>query len=45
MRRPLIGGRDFEAFIGQGEQTQARSWRLTKGEDFVCMGGRKKKGG
>ncbi len=23
--------KDFEAFIGQGEQTQGRSWRLAKG--------------
>jgi hypothetical protein len=47
MRRPLIGARDFEAFIGQGEQAQGRSWRLTKRECFfcVCMGRRKKKGG
>jgi hypothetical protein len=37
MRRPLIGARDFEAFMGQGEQAQGRSWRLTKGEDFVCV--------
>jgi hypothetical protein len=42
MRRPLIGARDFEAFIGQGEQAQGRSWRLTKGEDFLCMWKRKK---
>jgi hypothetical protein len=42
MRRPLIGAKDFEAFIGQGEQAQRRSKRLTKGKDFVCMGGRKK---
>jgi hypothetical protein len=45
MRRPLIGARDFEAFIGQGEQAQGRSWRLTKGKDLLCMGRRKKKGG
>ncbi len=37
MRRPLIGARDFETFIGQGEQAQGRSWRLTKGEDFFCV--------
>jgi hypothetical protein len=42
MKRPLIGTRDFEAFIGQGEQTQGRSWRLTKGEGILCMWGRKK---
>jgi hypothetical protein len=43
MRRPLIGAREFETFIGQGEQAQGRSWRLTKEEDFfVCMWKRKK---
>jgi hypothetical protein len=42
MRRPLIGTKDFEAFIGQGKQAQGRSWRFTKGEDYVCMGERKK---
>jgi len=46
MKRPLIGARDFEAFIGQGEQAQGKSWRLTKEEIFcVCMGRRKKRGG
>jgi hypothetical protein len=44
MRRPLIGARDFEAFIGQGEQAQGRSWRLTKGEDFFVYVEKKKKG-
>jgi hypothetical protein len=43
MRRPLIGARDFKAFIGQGEQDQGRSWKLTKEEDFVCMWKEKKK--
>jgi hypothetical protein len=42
MRRPLIGARDFKASIGQGEQAQGRSWRLTKGEGIVCMWKRKK---
>jgi hypothetical protein len=43
MRRPLIGAKDFEAFIGQGEQAQGRSWRLTKGEgSMFCMWKRKK---
>ncbi len=28
--------KDFEAFIGQGEQAQGRSWRLTK-ESFFCV--------
>jgi hypothetical protein len=26
--------KDFDAFIGQGEQAQGMSWRLTKGEVF-----------
>ncbi len=30
--------KDFKAFIGQGEQVQGRSWRLTKEEGIVCMG-------
>jgi hypothetical protein len=42
MSRPLIGAKDFEAFIGQGEQAKRRSWRLTKGKDFLCMWERKK---
>jgi hypothetical protein len=42
MRRPLIGARDFEASIEEREQTQGRSRRLTKREDFVCMWRRKK---
>jgi hypothetical protein len=45
MRRPLIGVRDFEAFIGQGEQAQGRSWRLTKGEDFFVYVEKKKRRG
>ncbi len=43
MKRPLIGAKDFEAFIGQGEQAQRRSWRLTKGEFFFCVRGKKKR--
>ncbi len=43
MRRPLIEAKDFKAFIGQGEQAQGRSWRLTKGEGMVCMEKRRKK--
>jgi len=36
--------KDFEAFIGQGEQAQRRSWRLAKGEDLgVCKGESKEK--
>jgi len=30
MRRPLIGEKEFQAFIGQGEQAQGKSWRCTK---------------
>jgi hypothetical protein len=41
MRRPLIGARDFKAFIGQRKQAQGRSWRLTKEGNFVCMGRKK----
>jgi hypothetical protein len=37
MKRPFIRAKDFKAFIGQGEQTQGRSWKLTKGEVIVCM--------
>ncbi len=42
MRRPLIRTKDFKVFIGQREQAQGRSWRLTKGEGIVCMWKRKK---
>ena len=36
--------KDFEAFIGQGEQAQGRSWKLTKEKVFfVCVYGEKKK--
>ncbi len=34
--------KDFETFIGQGEQAQGRSWRLTKENGIVCMWERKK---
>jgi len=43
MRRPLIGAKDFEAFIGQGEQAQGRSWRLTKGEGSLVYVKKKEK--
>jgi hypothetical protein len=39
---PLIRAKDFKAFIGQGEQVQGRSWRLTKRKGIVCMWERKK---
>jgi hypothetical protein len=42
MRRPLIGAKDFEAFIGQGEQAQGRSLRLTKEERSLVYVGKKK---
>jgi len=36
--------KDFEDFIGQGEQAQGRSWKLAKGEDLgVCKGKKKKR--
>ncbi len=34
--------KDFKAFIGQGEQAQGRSWRLTKEEGIACMGKKEK---
>ncbi len=34
--------KDFEAFIGQWEQAQGRSWRLAKGKTF-CVCGKKKR--
>jgi hypothetical protein len=37
MKRPLIGVKDFKAFIGQRDQAQGRSWRLTKGKGIMCM--------
>ncbi len=35
--------KDFEAFIGQGEQAQGRSWRLAKGERTSCVWKKRKK--
>ncbi len=36
--------KDFEAFIGQGEQAQGRSWRLAKGRtSCVCEEEKKKR--
>jgi len=34
--------KDFKAFIGQGEEAQRRSWRLTKRKGIVCMGRKEK---
>jgi hypothetical protein len=31
--------KDFKTFIGQREQAQGRSWRLTKEEGMVCFFG------
>jgi len=42
MRRPSIGAKDFEAFIGQGEQAQGGHGGLPRRRFSVC-GGRKKK--
>ncbi len=35
--------KNFKAFIGQGEQAQGRSWRLTKREGMGCMEKKKEK--
>ncbi len=43
MKRPLIGAKDFKAFIRQAKQAQRRSKRLTKGEGIMCMWERKEK--
>ncbi len=32
MRRPLIGGEDFEASIGQGEQAQGKVMEVYQGK-------------
>jgi hypothetical protein len=37
--------KDFEAFIGQGEQAQGRSWRLAKGGLLVYVKKKKKEKG
>ncbi len=37
--------KDFEAFIGQGEQAQRRSWRLAKREDLGYAKEKEKKKG
>jgi hypothetical protein len=42
MKRPLIGARDFEAFIGQGEQTQGGDGGLPR-EKVLCVCGKEKK--
>ncbi len=35
--------KDFKAFIGQGEQAEGRSWRLTKKEGICVFLEKKKK--
>ncbi len=43
MRGPLIGGKDFQTSIGQGEQAQGGSRRCTKeGEEYLVFWGKKK---
>jgi len=37
--------KDFEAFIGQGEQAQGMSWRLVEGERSSWVWKKKKRGG
>ncbi len=38
MKRPLIGGEDFQASIGQGEQAQRGVMgSLPKGEWILCV--------
>ncbi len=36
--------KDFKALIGQGEQAQGGSWKLTKEEGIVCIWERKERG-
>ncbi len=46
MRRPLIGGEDFEASIGQGEQVQGKvmeAYQGTRGESLGLGKGKKKR--
>jgi hypothetical protein len=45
MRRPLIRGEDFEASIGQGEQTQGKDMEIYqgRGESLGLGEGKRKK--
>jgi hypothetical protein len=45
MRRPLIGGEDFETSIGQGEQAQGKVMEAYQGRDeYLVLGeGERKK--
>jgi len=45
MRRPLIGTRDFEAFIGQGERAQGSPFDHTRERIFFWVYVEKKKRG
>ncbi len=43
MRGPLIGGKEFQTSIGQGEQAQGGSRKCTKeGEEYLVFCGKKK---
>jgi len=42
MRRPLIGGKDFEASIGQGEQAQRKVMEAYQGREEYLMRGKGK---
>jgi hypothetical protein len=44
MRRPLIGGKDFEASIGQREQTQGKVMEAYQGRDeYLVLGEKERK--
>jgi len=44
MKRPLIGGEDFETSIGQREQTQGKDMEAyQKRGEFLGLGERKRK--
>jgi hypothetical protein len=44
MKGPLIGGKDFQTSIRQGEQARGGSKGCTKeGKEYLVFGGRKKK--
>ncbi len=39
MKRPLIGGEDFEASIGQGKQAQGKVMEAYQGgEEYLVLG-------
>jgi hypothetical protein len=43
MRRPLIGGEDFEASIGQGEEAQGKDMEAyQKRGEFLGLGEKKR---